>query len=226
VNALRISVGCAALLVAGLASAGRTAIVNEKQASETWKPDPTQQKFVPGYPSKAANPQSDACVTIGYLIQKDGSTTNFTELKSWNSAIPDRAPKPAESEPYVQISAAVVSRTKFVPVQPKAHPVYTSATFAFDGSKSLGEQAIRAHCLIDDLPTYVAELKEKAANQGIEHSREDKYRQQLSERQARAATRGRRYNGGFPPGNRHEHRPTRRNRPRHGRGRQGHHRHR
>jgi len=184
VNALRISVGCAALLVAGIASAGRANIVNEKDAAQTWKPDPNGQHYVPGYPTKALNPRSDACVTVGYLIQKDGSTTNFTELKSWSSDTPDRAPKPSESEPYVQLAAAVVARTKFVPVQPKAHPVYTSATFAFDGSKSLGEDAIRAHCLIEDLPKYVAELKEKAANQGIEHAREDTYRQRLMERQA------------------------------------------
>jgi hypothetical protein len=177
-------VACGALMAAGVAFAGRSAIVNEQEAAQSWKPDPTQKKFVPGYPSTAANPRSDVCVTIGYLIQKDGSTTNFTELKSWSSDSPDRAPKPSESAPYVQIAAAVVSRTKYVRVEPKVHPVYTSSTFAFDGSKSLGEQAIRAHCLIEDLPKYVAELKEKAANQGIEHAREDAYRQRLGERQA------------------------------------------
>ena len=183
-NAIRFSVGCAALLAAGIADAGRTTIVNEQDAVQSWKPDPAQQRFAAGYPSTAANPRSDACVTIGYLISKDGSTSNFTELKSWNSAYPGREPKPAESQPYVQIAAAVVSRTKYVSVQPKARPVYTASTFVFNGSKSGGDDGIRAHCRIEDLPKFVAQMKEQGSKRGIEHAREDQYRQRLSERQA------------------------------------------
>ena len=183
-NALRITVGCAALLLVGIASAGRPTVVNEADVGASWKLDPAQKRYAAAYPSNAKNPKSDACVTIGYLINADGSTGNFTELKAWNSDTPERAPKPAETEAYVQIAAAVISRTKFVPVAPKARPVYTSATFAFAGSQSQNGDAIRAHCKIDDLPTYVAELKEKNHNQSIEHAREDNYRQRLSERQA------------------------------------------
>ena len=162
---LRSTAVAASLLAAGLASANRIDIVSEQQAAQSWLPDPAQQKFVAGYPSTAADPTRDVCVNVGYLINADGSTSNFTEMKTWAAGAPDGVAKPAETQPYVQVAAAVVSRWHFVPVG-KPHSIYTSASFAFDGSKKLGEPAILGNCRIDDLPTFVARAKAKADSRG------------------------------------------------------------
>jgi hypothetical protein len=61
----------------------------------------------------------------------------------------------AALEPYVQSAAATVSLWKFAPVG-KARQIYTSSSFAFAGSKALGEEEIRARCRIEDLPAFVA----------------------------------------------------------------------
>ena len=44
--------------------------------------------------------------------------------------------------------------------------MFTSATFAFDGSNPLGEDAIRAHCQIADLEDFVAQLQSQSKKKG------------------------------------------------------------
>ena len=144
-----------ALFAPGPCFADRIDIVSEAQASTRWQPDPAHRRYVAGYPEAATDRTRDVCVSIGYLIKIDGSTSNFTEMKSWGSGGADGALTPAQAEPYVQVAALVVSRWRFVPVG-RARSIYTSATFAFDGSKALGEAAIRDHCRIDDLRAFVA----------------------------------------------------------------------
>jgi len=161
-NATRLGFALAGALFAGLALAGsRVAIVNEEALAQMWAPDPTQTHFVAGYPSNAADQSADVCVTIGYQVGDKGITSDFTELRSWTSAHPDGVLAAEEVAPYTQIAAAVLSRTRYVPVG-KAHAVFTSSTFAFDGSNPLGEEAIRAHCQIADLQDFVGQLQSQS----------------------------------------------------------------
>jgi hypothetical protein len=165
-NAVRPGLAIASALLAGLALAGpRVAIVNEASLDQTWAPAPGQPHYVAGYPSNAADASADVCVTIGFEVGTDGGTSDFTELNSWTSAHPGGALDAKEVAPYTQIAAAVVARRKFVPVG-KAHAVFTSATFAFDGSSPLGEDAIRAHCQIADLEDFVTQLKAQSKKKG------------------------------------------------------------
>ena len=165
-NVTRPGFALGGALFASLALAGsRVAIVNEAALAQMWAPDPTQTHFVAGYPSNAADPSADVCVTIGYQVGDKGITSDFTELRSWTSAHPDGVLAAEEVAPYTQIAAAVVSRTRYVPVG-KAHAVFTSSTFAFDGSNPLGEEAIRAHCQIDDLQDFVEQLQEQSKKKG------------------------------------------------------------
>jgi hypothetical protein len=153
-------------LVAGLAFASpRVIVVSEGSLAERWTPDPAAQKVVAGYPSNAVDKSHDVCVTIGYEIGEDGKTSGFNELKSWTSGTPDGVATPVEVTPYSQIAAAVVSRYKFVPVG-KPKTVFTSATFAFNGSKQAGDDAIRAHCTIANLNDFLAQLKAQGGDKG------------------------------------------------------------
>jgi hypothetical protein len=165
-NTTRLCLAAGGLLVAGLACAsGRVTIVSAAALPEKWTPAPDAPKVVAGYPSNAVDKSHDVCVSIGYEIGADGSTSGFNELNSWTSGAPDGAATPMEITPYSQIAAAVVSRYKYVPVG-KPHVVFTSATFAFDGSKTQGEAAIRAHCDIANLNDFVAQLKSKSQDKG------------------------------------------------------------
>ena len=166
-NVLRPSAMVLGALAAGLAFAGgrTTTVISEQSIPEHWSYAPDLPHFVPGYPSTAADKSRDVCVTIGYQVDIQGRTSNFTELNSWSSATPDATPGADEIEPYVQIAAAVVSRWRFVPVG-KAHAVYTSASFAFDGSKAVGQPEILAHCRIGDLQDFVAQLQSQSQKTG------------------------------------------------------------
>ena len=164
-NVLRICAAATASLATGLALGNRIDIVSEAQAPRLWQPDPGQRQYVAGYPDAAPDKSRDVCVSIGYLIRPDGSTANFTEMKSWSGATAGGVLGQAEAAPYVQVAALVVSRWRFVPVA-RAHSIYTSASFAFDGSKALGEAAIRDRCRIDDLPGFVARAKSRADSRG------------------------------------------------------------
>jgi len=164
-NARRSCLFLACALAAGVAFAGRLPVVNEAVLPTMWSPAPGVPHYVPGYPDKVADKSADVCITIGYSVGADGGTSGFSELNSWTSAHPDGLFVGEESDPYTQIAAAVVSRRKFVPVG-KAHAVFTSATFAFDGSNPLDEQAILAHCRIADLEDFVVQLQAQSRKRG------------------------------------------------------------
>ena len=163
-NALRYCAAATAVFVTGLAVADRIDIVSEAQAARFWQPDPNATQYVAGYPDTARDKSRDVCVSIGFLIKNDGTTSNYTQMSAWGNSA-DGSIRQADAQPYVQVAAAVVSRWKFVPVV-KPHSIYTSATFAFDGSKSLGEEAIRGQCRIEDLPTFVAQAKARSDSRG------------------------------------------------------------
>jgi len=130
---------------------------------------------VAGSPVAVADKGRDVCLNIGYLITSDGSTANFTQLKAWSSAGGDE-PRQKEVEPYAQLAAAAVSKWRFVPAQPKAHPIYTSATFAFDGSKARPVEDIRARCRIIDLLDHVEQAKVATTNRRWIFRRSDRLR--------------------------------------------------
>ena len=177
-NALRFSAGATAVLATGLAFAGRIDIVSEAQAPKWWQPDPAARQYVAGYPEAAADKARDVCVSVGYLIRTDGSTSDFIELKSWSSATPDGTPRQQDTAPYVQVAAAVVSRWRFVPTG-KRHSIYTSATFAFDGADALDADAIRNRCSIADLPDFVAKAKSRTDSRGdLTRARSERARQE------------------------------------------------
>jgi hypothetical protein len=154
-NASSIAVATGALFAAAAALAsGRITIVSENEAAQSWQPAPGALRVVAGYPKSAPDPSRDVCITIGYLIDNEGKTSNFVAMNAWSSVIGEDKASPGLA-PYVQNAAATVSLWKFAPVG-KARQIYTSSSFAFAGSKALGEEEIRARCRIEDLPAFVA----------------------------------------------------------------------
>lgn len=158
-NALRSCLLAGSILAAGAAVAGPIVIVSEQDLAQSWLHAPGVTLVVAGYPKLAGSLSRDACVNIGYLINADGSTSNFTQMKIWSGDA--AAGATPDLQPFVQSAAAAISTWKFVPAKGRPKSVYTSATFAFDGSKTQSVPQIEGNCRIPDLKAFVMEAKGK-----------------------------------------------------------------
>src|SRR4051812_24862973 len=94
-------------------AAGRPVrIVDEGETARDWSPAGGQLLPPPAYPAGVAgNP--DACVAVGYLINRDGTTSDLSVLQVWTSTgdvIPADDPS---VQVLVQTAQAYVLRWKF-----------------------------------------------------------------------------------------------------------------
>ena len=167
---LILVVGAGAALFAASSLAGRIRIVSEDQAARSWSHAPDRPRVVAGYPAAATDKGRDVCINIGYLIKSDGSTSDYSQMAAWSSDGGD------DVQAYVQVAAAAVSMWRFVPAAGKAHPMYTSASFAFAGSKALPPEDIRSRCRIADLPGHVQQAQVAMTNKRWIFRRSDKLR--------------------------------------------------
>ena len=150
-----------AVLACGTAAAGRINIISEQDVTRSWSRAPNAAMVIAGYPSQVPQPSPNVCLNLGYMIKADGSTSDFVQMKIWSSD-PSQLAGSASLEPFVQSAAAAVSMWKFVPTKGKGRSVYTSATFAFDGSKTLSAGQIEEYCRIADLTGFVMKAKEES----------------------------------------------------------------
>ena len=155
-----------AVFAAGTVAAGRLEIVSEHRSGENWKPAANSPVVTVGYPAAAADKSADVCISIGFMIQGDGTTSDLTGLSAWSSAAPDGHPAPQVAEPYVRSAAAAVSMWKFEAVKARPRPIYTAATFAFEGSGKLAPDAIRQRCRIDNLVSFISRAQDKLRETG------------------------------------------------------------
>ncbi len=156
---IRLHVAAFSLLAAGSALAGASRYVTvlcEKDRAQAWVPAPGQAQVLAGYPDAATDRGQDVCVNIGFLIDSNGKTSSYVELRSWSDASGEKTPSEESIAPFTQIAAAVLARRSFAPVGRKPRPVFTSETFSFTGSGRLEPAAIASHCHIDDLQALVA----------------------------------------------------------------------
>lgn len=151
---------------APIESADQVRIVSESDIAQSWLPASGKPRLVAGYPFTLTDRTQDVCVNIGFLINADGSTSNFVEMKAWHSAAGSGQPKAEQVRPFAQMAAATISLWRFAPVAGTPTPVYTSAAFAFDGSKTVPTGQILSRCRIDDLPGHVAAAKRAVQQRG------------------------------------------------------------
>ncbi len=145
-----------------LASASATAddkirIENEGGIAKAWMLAPGATLPVPAYPAAYAQNKSQVCVAIGYLINPDGTTSDFSLLKSWSSAEPEH-----DADEYWRVfaedSSNALARWKFAPrpAVTKPEPVYTVATFLFGATDAA---KVRQQCSIPSLSYRLVELR-------------------------------------------------------------------
>lgn len=152
--------GALAGLCSATASAGRITIVSESDSAKLWSPAPGVVQVRAGYPTTVADRAQDVCVNIGYLINANGTTSDFTQMKAWSSVSPGEEPKPELVQPFVQSAAAAVSMWRLASKSARPKSIYTSATFVFSGGKSMSEEALGAKCRIDNLQAHVAQAQQ------------------------------------------------------------------
>jgi hypothetical protein len=153
----------------GALAADRTNVVNESASVKIWAPDPAHARTMPGYPSTFADKSEDACVSIGYLLNRDGSTSDYTMLKSWGAKTPDNSRNRNHLDALAQAAVATVQSWHFVPApgnRAKIQPIYTAATFSFTSNASADRESLNSHCRIADLPSFVAKAQAMAYRRG------------------------------------------------------------
>jgi hypothetical protein len=150
-------VGVLLVLAAPAASQDRIRVVNEGGIGDAWTLAPGTQLAAPPYPSEFAATPSEACVGIGYLLNPDGTTSDFALVKAWSAASPSGAGADDYWKAFAKVSAGALSTWKFQP-RPEAgtpEPVYTVATFLFAAKDP---QALRARCAVANLAHRMQEL--------------------------------------------------------------------
>lgn len=172
IQKLRIAslvLGLGLAFVAGALAADRVTILSEGGASGFWRPASASSQPQPPYPASLADKSEDVCVSLGYMLNADGSTSDLALLTSWGSKQPKDGAGPGQYQPFTQYAAAVVKQWRFVPVDgghASMKPVYTAASFAFTTNAATDREQLRAHCVIADLPEFIKKAQEDAYKKG------------------------------------------------------------
>ena len=156
----------ATLVVAALlsmpfaASADKVRVANEGGIRGAWMLAPGASLPAPGYPGEFAGRADDVCVAMGYRINPDGSTSDFSLLRAWSSAGDD---EPVEGywDAFSKASAAALQQWRFTP-RPDVktpRPVDTVATMTFTGKQVVAPAELRAKCRIGDLDAFLEQVK-------------------------------------------------------------------
>lgn len=165
----RISCGALAssvcvLLLSAAVHAADPRIVNEGGIRDEWMLADGAKLAAPGYPAEFAEQGDNVCIALGYLINPDGTTSNFELLRAWTSST--RGPRePARGfwEAFAKSGAVALAQWRFKP-RPEvaaARPTYTVSTMTFMGKQAEDAAGLRSHCSIADLAKAKAELQSK-----------------------------------------------------------------
>ena len=138
------------------AAADLIPVANEGAISGRWIPVPGTL-FAPAYPEAYAKNPEQVCVAVGYLLNVDGRTSDFSLLKSWSSGDGSKS-RMKFWQTFAGDASQALARWQFVPTPGIAAPqsVYTVATFVFGPGDSAATQE---HCAISDLATRLVELR-------------------------------------------------------------------
>ena len=143
-------------------------IANEGAIRDKWMLADGVKLVAPGYPAAFAARGENVCIAIGYRINPDGGTSDFTMLRGWSSSAGEKEPAVGFWDAFSRASASALAQWRFKP-RPDAgtpRPVDTVATMTFMGKQAQDAAALRAQCKVNDLTALLEELKVKRAERG------------------------------------------------------------
>jgi hypothetical protein len=149
-----------ALAVSSAFAADGIRVVNEGGIRDKWMLKEGVPLTVPSYPAHLARRGDEVCVALGYLVNPDGTLTDFALLKSWSSASGGSdEPEPGYWTAFAEAAGDALKQWRFQPRPEvaRAEPVFTVGTFVF-GSKGTASAA-RDHCRIPNLIALLRDLE-------------------------------------------------------------------
>lgn len=167
-------------------------VANEGEIRDEWTLAPGTRLPAPGYPAEFADSAETVCLAMGYRIEPDGTTSNFTLLKGWNSAEGEHEPSPGFWSVFAKAAAVALAQWRFQPKPEIRVPrrVETVATMTFMGRQPEEPAALRARCAIRNLADHLAQLKAEQNRRGDMNLHDlERVRQQQQEQQMREALR-------------------------------------
>ncbi len=163
-------IGIACFLAAATPSAQNdrnVRVVNEGGIRDAWTLAPGQTLAAPGYPEAYAQRGDNVCVAIGYRVQPNGQTSDFTTLQTWTSSAGGVEPESGYFDTFGQAAVAALSQWKFTPRPEvlKPQPVDTVATITFMSQKSaMDSKTLRSRCAVTDLEAAIEKAREKVSD--------------------------------------------------------------
>lgn len=181
--------GAIGLFACGNAFAERVRVVDEGGLREAWTLADGASLGAPAYPAEFAARGDNVCLAIGYAVQPDGSTSDFSLLKAWNSASGEDEPQAGYWNAFSQAGAAALSEWRFQPrSEAPGTPTYTVATLHFMGREAVAVDSLAGHCKITDLAGFIQQQKAERFFTSLDKHQMDRLqRLQNSERLAAAA---------------------------------------
>lgn len=154
-------IAVALVLASGLHAQDRVRIANEGGIRSDWTLAPGTKLSAPGYPGAFANTGDDVCVALGYRIQPDGSTSDFSLLKAWSSRSGEGEAVEGYWDAFSQASVAALQQWKFAPRPEVGKPIRvdTVATMTFMGKQSVDAATLRDKCKIEDLTAFLEQVR-------------------------------------------------------------------
>ncbi|TWI06250.1 TonB-like protein [Luteimonas cucumeris] len=137
-------------------------VANEGDIKQAWTLPPGTRLAAPVYPTQFAERGLEVCVAVGYLLNPDGSTSDFAMLKGWNSESGVHEPAAGFWAAFAEAGAAAVRQWRFQP-RPEVQrpvPVYTVATMLFGKEGATLAPELRRRCSISNLPQHLANIRE------------------------------------------------------------------
>lgn len=165
-------------------AADRVRVVQEGGLRDDWIVAKGTTLTAPAYPSEFASRGDSVCVAVGYLVRRDGGTSDYALLKAWSSSTGTAEPLAGYWDGFAQAAAHALSQWKFAPREGRnPEPVFTVATMTFRGSTEA--IPIGDRCRVADLAGLVREQKANRFYNGI--GRHDLDRAQRVQESAQAA---------------------------------------
>ena len=156
-----ILIAVALVFASSVHAQDRVRIANEGGIRSDWTLAPGAKLAAPGYPGAFAKTGDDVCVALGYRIQPDGSTSDFSLLKAWSSRSGEGEAVEGYWDAFSQASVAALQTWKFAPRPEVGTPIRvdTVATMTFTGKQSVDAATLRGKCKIEDLTAFLEQVK-------------------------------------------------------------------
>lgn len=158
-------------------------IANEGGIRDAWLLADGIKLAAPGYPAGFAQRGDNVCLAMGYRINPDGTTGEFTLLRGWNSSGGEKEPAEGFWDAFSQASASALMQWRFKlrPEIGTPRAVDTVATMTFMGKQAQDAADLRGRCKVTDLASLLEEAKVKRAQRGDmnRHQLDKAYQQQL-----------------------------------------------